>query len=80
LLNLNRTQYRSAIFTYTPEQKQIARKVLDEVQEKHFKGKKIVVCRLAVSGSLPYQTEIAEAGPFYEAEDYHQVDIWKISV
>ena len=37
------TQYRSAIFTYSPEQKQIARKVLDEVQQKHFKGRKIVV-------------------------------------
>ena len=40
---ISSTQYRSAIFTYSPEQKQIARKVLDEVQEKHFKGTKIVV-------------------------------------
>jgi hypothetical protein len=39
------TQYRSAIFTYSPEQKQTAHKVLDEVQEKYFKGQKIVVCR-----------------------------------
>ena len=42
--NCDSTQYRSAIFTYSPEQKQIAHKILDEVQEKHFKGKKIVVC------------------------------------
>ena len=42
--NCYSTQYRSAIFTYSPEQKQIAHKILDEVQEKHFKGKKIVVC------------------------------------
>jgi peptide methionine sulfoxide reductase MsrA len=38
-----RTQYRSAIFAYSPEQKHIAQKILDEVQEKHFKGRKIVV-------------------------------------
>jgi peptide-methionine (S)-S-oxide reductase len=34
--------------------------VTAEVQEKHFKGKKIV-------------TEIVPAGVFYKAEDYHQV-------
>jgi peptide methionine sulfoxide reductase MsrA len=44
LPNCDSTQYRSAIFTYSPEQKHIARQILDEVQEKHFKGKKIVVC------------------------------------
>jgi len=37
-------QYRSAIFTYSPEQKQIAKRILDEVQQKHFKVRKIVVC------------------------------------
>jgi len=41
--NCNSTQYRSAIFTYSPAQKEIAHKILDELQEKHFKGKKIVV-------------------------------------
>lgn len=54
------TQYRSAIFYHSPEQKEIAEKITAEVQEKHFKGKKIV-------------TEIVPAGVFYDAEDYHQV-------
>lgn len=54
------SQYRSAIFYHSPEQKSIAEKVTAEVQEKHFKGKKIV-------------TEISPADTFYKAEDYHQV-------
>lgn len=54
------TQYRSAIFYHSPEQKSIAEKVTAEVQEKHYKGKKIV-------------TEIIPAGIFYDAETYHQV-------
>lgn len=49
--------YRSAIFYVTDEQKGVAEKVLDELQPK-FKG--------------PIVTEIALAGPFYRAEDYHQ--------
>ncbi|EPB86693.1 Peptide methionine sulfoxide reductase [Mucor circinelloides] len=53
------TQYRSAIFYHSPEQKTIAEKVTAEVQEKHYKGKKIV-------------TEIIPAGIFYDAETYHQ--------
>ncbi|KAI7894309.1 uncharacterized protein EV154DRAFT_415305 [Mucor mucedo] len=53
------SQYRSAIFYHSPEQKSIAEKVTAEVQEKHLKGKKIV-------------TEIVPAGVFYDAEAYHQ--------
>ncbi|RSH91520.1 Peptide-methionine (S)-S-oxide reductase [Saitozyma podzolica] len=53
------TQYRSAIFYHSPEQKEIAEKVTAEVQEKYLKNRKIV-------------TEITEAGPWYDAEDYHQ--------
>ena len=49
--------YRSAIFYVTDEQKEIAEKVLKEVQPKF--GKPIV-------------TQIEQAGPFYEAEEYHQ--------
>jgi peptide-methionine (S)-S-oxide reductase len=52
-------EYRSAIFTTSPEQEKTARQVTDEVQEQHFKGKKIV-------------TVIAPAGEWYDAEDYHQ--------
>ncbi|KAI8639533.1 hypothetical protein BD408DRAFT_349795 [Parasitella parasitica] len=53
------TQYRSAIFYHSPEQKLTAEKVTKEVQEEHYKGKKIV-------------TEIIPAGVFYDAEAYHQ--------
>ncbi|KAJ7168676.1 peptide methionine sulfoxide reductase [Mycena filopes] len=60
------TQYRSAIFATTPEQEDIARRVTEEVQAKHFtpKGTKIV-------------TEIHSAGPWWDAEDYHQLYLHK---
>lgn len=53
------TQYRSAIFFTTPEQQAAA---------EASKG------RLEQSGaySKPIVTQIVPAGPFYEAEDYHQ--------
>jgi methionine-S-sulfoxide reductase len=49
--------YRSAIFYITDEQREIAEEIKSELQPKL--GSKIV-------------TEIAEAGPFYRAEEYHQ--------
>ncbi|KAL0062981.1 Peptide methionine sulfoxide reductase [Marasmius tenuissimus] len=60
------TQYRSAIFTNTPDQLEVAKRVTAEVQEKHFtpKGQKIV-------------TEIIEAGPWWDAEEYHQLYLFK---
>jgi peptide-methionine (S)-S-oxide reductase len=53
-------QYRTAIFTHTTEQKRAA----DEskaalAKDARFAGKTIY-------------TEVADAGPFYAAEDYHQ--------
>jgi peptide methionine sulfoxide reductase MsrA len=56
------TEYRSAIFYHTPEQLQTAKKVTDDIQAKRFTParKKIV-------------TEIVEAGPFWNAEDHHQL-------
>ncbi len=53
------TQYRSAIFYHTPEQKDAAE------QSK---------ARLEASGKLrrPVVTEITAASTFYPAEDYHQ--------
>ncbi|HXD01518.1 MAG TPA: peptide-methionine (S)-S-oxide reductase MsrA [Verrucomicrobiae bacterium] len=51
------TQYRSAIFYYTDEQRQIAEKSRAEAA-KEF--------------SRPVVTEITKAGEFYPAEDYHQ--------
>jgi len=53
------TQYRSAIFYQSPEQKQIAEAVKIRV-ERSGKWKKPVV------------TEIVAAKPFYPAETYHQ--------
>ncbi|KAK0216002.1 peptide methionine sulfoxide reductase [Armillaria fumosa] len=60
------TQYRSAIFTNSPEQEAIAKRVTEEVQVRHFtpKGKTIV-------------TEILEAGPWWDAEEYHQLYLFK---
>ncbi len=55
------TQYRSAIYTLTPEQKRLA-----EASKAAFQKK------LTASGYGAISTEIAEAGPFYYAEDYHQ--------
>lgn len=59
-------EYRSAIFYNSPAQKDIAERVTEEVQQKHFDphGTKIV-------------TEIAEAGKWIDAEEYHQLYLFK---
>ncbi|KAJ6451270.1 peptide methionine sulfoxide reductase [Mycena sanguinolenta] len=56
------TQYRSAIFTTTPEQAEIAQRITEEVQAKHFtpNGTKIV-------------TTVEAAGQWWDAEAYHQL-------
>lgn len=55
------SEYRSAIFYTSSEQKEVAEQVTQDVQKLHFdpKGQKIV-------------TEILPAGQWYNAEDYHQ--------
>ncbi|KAG0313047.1 Peptide-methionine (S)-S-oxide reductase [Dissophora globulifera] len=53
------TQYLSAIFYHSPEQEQIAKRVMDEVQNKHCQGQKI--CTL-----------IVPANEWYDVEEYHQ--------
>ncbi|SGZ18881.1 BQ5605_C020g09209 [Microbotryum silenes-dioicae] len=53
------TQYRSAIFTTSDEQAEIAKKVTKEVQEAHFPNDKIA-------------TKIEPAGQWWDAETYHQ--------
>jgi len=60
------TQYRSAIFTHSPNQFEIAQQVTKEIQQKHFdpKGAKVV-------------TKIVEAGQWWDAEDYHQLYLFK---
>jgi peptide-methionine (S)-S-oxide reductase len=53
------TQYRSAIFFYSPEQERVARASKEKVQ---------------ASGKFrrPVVTEITPASTFYRAEEYHQ--------
>ena len=53
------TQYRSAIFYHTPEQKKIAEEVIAAVTREKLYDNPIV-------------TEIVPAGSWYEAEPYHQ--------
>ncbi|MBD3251151.1 peptide-methionine (S)-S-oxide reductase MsrA [Candidatus Uhrbacteria bacterium] len=50
-------QYRSAIFVHDEDQRKIAEASKDEVQ---------------AGISEPIATQIVDAGPFYEAEEYHQ--------
>lgn len=53
------TQYRSAIYYHTPEQKEIAEKVIAALNSEHRWNNPIV-------------TEVTPASKFYIAEDYHQ--------
>lgn len=55
------TQYRSAVFTSSPEQLTAA-----EASRASYQA------RLAAAGFDDITTEIADAPPFYYAEDYHQ--------
>jgi peptide-methionine (S)-S-oxide reductase len=53
------TQYRSVIFTHSPEQARIANELVKELaDDEAFDG--------------PIVTQIQPAPPFYPAEDYHQ--------
>ncbi|MBZ0302940.1 MAG: peptide-methionine (S)-S-oxide reductase MsrA [Anaerolineae bacterium] len=53
------TQYRSAIYTHTPEQKQIAQQAIRDLQAEGVWDHPIV-------------TEVTPLDVFYPAEDYHQ--------
>ena len=53
------TQYRSAIFYYTDEQKQQAEAMIKRLTNEHVFDSQIV-------------TEVTRASEFYKAEDYHQ--------
>jgi peptide-methionine (S)-S-oxide reductase len=55
------TQYRSAIYVDSPEQREAAERSRDAFAQ-----------NLKTAGYGEISTEIAEAGPFYYAEDYHQ--------
>jgi peptide methionine sulfoxide reductase msrA/msrB len=53
------TQYRSAIFFHSEEQKEIALKIIDKVNQ-------------SAKWPAPIVTEVTPASEFYKAEDYHQ--------
>lgn len=53
------TQYRSAIFYHTPEQKEIAERTIAELDAARI-------------WDAPIVTEVVPSEKFYEAEDYHQ--------
>ena len=55
------TQYRSAIYVFDDVQRKLAEESRDLYAE-----------RLGAAGYGPITTEIAGAGPFFYAEDYHQ--------
>ncbi len=55
------TQYRSAVYVHSPEQRRLAEASRDAFQTE-----------LARAGYGAITTEIADAGEFYFAEDYHQ--------
>lgn len=52
------TQYRSAIFYHNEEQKEVATKVIQKIEEENIFNDRIV-------------TEVTFAGPFYKAEQEH---------
>src|SRR3954466_16121814 len=53
------TQYRSAVYYHTPEQKRVAEEVIAELTREDVWGRPIV-------------TEVAPLERFYKAEEYHQ--------
>ena len=55
------TQYRSVIFTHSPEQREAA-----------LESKRAYETRLVEKGYGKITTEIADAPPYYLAEEYHQ--------
>jgi peptide-methionine (S)-S-oxide reductase len=61
------TQYRSAVYTFSPEQRAAAEASRAAYQQ-----------QLAQAGYGEITTEIADAGPFYYAEDYHQQYLHKV--
>ena len=55
------TQYRSGIYTMTPQQRNVA-----------LASYKAYQAALKAAGHGPITTEVLDAGPFYYAEEYHQ--------
>ena len=53
------TQYRSAVFYHSPEQRETAEQVIDELNRNQV-------------WDAPIVTEVTKAGTYYPAEEYHQ--------
>ncbi|KAH9894706.1 PMSR-domain-containing protein [Xylariomycetidae sp. FL2044] len=53
------SQYRSAVFYHSPEQEKVAREITRKANEQWYKGRVV--------------TEVAPAGQWWDAEDYHQL-------
>jgi peptide-methionine (S)-S-oxide reductase len=53
------TQYRSVIFTHSPEQERVARSLIEELESAHI-------------WPSPILTQVLPAPTFWPAEDYHQ--------
>ncbi len=85
VINLLSAEYRSAIFFNTPEQEEIAKRVTEEVQKKHFDphGVSLPLSRRLSSQLTRFLvgtkivTQIIAAGPWWDAEDYHQLYLFK---
>ena len=58
--------FRSAIFYNSPSQKDTAQRVTEEVQKKHFDPY-----------STKITTQIIGAGTWFDAENYHQLYLFK---
>lgn len=58
------TQYRSGIFYHSPEQAEIARDITRRVQGQWWTSGKV-------------ETEVLEAGKWWDAEEYHQLYLEK---
>ena len=61
------TQYRSAVYTFSDAQREAALDTKQAYEE-----------RLDAAGYGPITTEVADAGPFYYAEEYHQQYLAKV--
>ena len=67
------TQYRSAIFCVTNQQKELAKLVVREMENSVYSGTKIVTEIILISGGkqeTPTKEEVNNA--FWRAENYHQ--------
>ena len=67
------TQYRSAIFCVTNEQKEISKRVIEEMENSVYSGLEIVTEIILISegkDKAPTEEEVSSA--FWKAERYHQ--------